>query len=147
MRVAEIKFDGYRLLCRVRNGEARLFTRNGNDWTGKLQTQADAIERLGMKDAWFDGEAVVFTEDGKSSFQALQNAFDSRFTGTIVYCVFDLLYANGYDLRQTPLMERKRLLASLLNGRRIDSVLKYSDHIAGDNQASFEEACRQGLEG
>lgn len=143
----EIKFDGYRLLCRVRNGEARLFTRNGNDWTSKLQTQADAIARLGMKDAWLDGEAVVFTEDGKSSFQALQNAFDSRFTGTIVYCVFDLLYANGYDLRQTPLMERKRLLASLLNGRRIDSVLKYSDHIIGDNQASFEEACRQGLEG
>ncbi len=143
----EIKFDGYRLLCRVRNGEARLFTRNGNDWTAKLQEQADAIVRLGVKEAWLDGEAVVLTEDGKSSFQALQNAFDSRFTGTIVYCVFDLLYANGYDLRQTPLIERKRLLASLLNGRVKDTRLRYSDHISGDNQASFEEACRQGLEG
>ena len=143
----EIKFDGYRLLCRVRNGEARLFTRNGNDWTGKLQNQADAIVRLGMKEAWLDGEAVVFTRDGRSSFQALQNAFDSRFTGTIVYCVFDLLYANGFDLRQTPLIERKRLLASLLHDRPADPVLRYSDHIVGDNQASFEEACRQGLEG
>ncbi len=142
----EIKFDGYRLLCRVKNGDARFFTRNGNDWTPKLSAQAEAVGRLGLKDAWLDGEAVVLTEQGRSSFQALQNAFDSRFTGTIVYCVFDLLYLNGYDLRATPLIERKRLLASLLNQFK-DPQLRYSDHIIGDNQASFEEACRQGLEG
>ena len=142
----EIKFDGYRLLCRVKNGDVRLFTRNAKDWTAKLEAQAEAIARLGLKEAWLDGEAVVLTEQGRSSFQALQNAFDSRFTGTIVYCLFDLLYLDGYDLRSTPLIERKRLLASLLN-RTSDSHLRYSDHIIGDNQASFEEACRQGLEG
>ncbi|HEX5549638.1 MAG TPA: DNA ligase D [Nitrospira sp.] len=142
----EIKFDGYRLLCRVKNGDARLFTRNGNDWTPKLSAQAEAVAHLGLKEAWLDGEAVVLTEQGRSSFQALQNAFDSRFTGTIVYCLFDLLYLNGYDLRATPLIERKRLLASLLNRSR-EPQLRYSDHIIGDNQASFEEACRQGLEG
>ncbi|HET9606875.1 MAG TPA: DNA ligase D [Nitrospira sp.] len=142
----EIKFDGYRLLCRVKNGDVRLFTRNGNDWTPKLSAQAAAVARLGLKEAWLDGEAVVLTDQGRSSFQALQNAFDSRFTGTIVYCVFDLLYLNGYDLRAAPLIERKRLLASLLNRSR-ESQLRYSDHIIGDNQASFEEACRQGLEG
>ena len=141
----EIKFDGYRLLCRVKKGEVRLFTRNGNDWTPKLGTQADAIRRLGLTDAWLDGEAVVLTDQGRSSFQALQNAFDSRFTGTIVYCVFDLLYLNGYDLRASPLIERKALLKSVLN--RSDPQLRYSDHIIGDNQASLEEACRQGLEG
>jgi bifunctional non-homologous end joining protein LigD len=142
----EIKFDGYRLLCRVKNGDVRLFTRNANDWTAKLAAQADAVARLKLGDAWLDGEAVVLTEQGRSSFQALQNAFDSHFTGTIVYCIFDLLYLNGYDLRATPLIERKRLLASLLN-RAGDRRLRYSDHIIGDNQASFEEACRQGLEG
>ena len=114
----EIKFDGYRLLCRVKNGDVRLFTRNGNDWTPKLSAQAEAVARLGLKEAWLDGEAVVLTDQGRSSFQALQNAFDSRFTGTIVYCVFDLLYLNGYDLRAAPLIERKRLLASLLNRSR-----------------------------
>jgi bifunctional non-homologous end joining protein LigD len=142
----EIKFDGYRLLCRVTDGDVRLFTRNNNDWTAKLSAQAEAVARLGLKQAWLDGEAVVFTDHGRSSFQALQNAFDSRFTGTIVYCVFDLLYLNGYDLRSTPLIERKRLLASLLHRSR-DPQLRYSDHIIGDNQASLEEACRQGLEG
>jgi bifunctional non-homologous end joining protein LigD len=142
----EIKFDGYRLLCRVKNGDVRLFTRNANDWTEKLVAQAEAVGRLGLKEAWLDGEAVVLTAEGRSSFQALQNAFDSRFTGTIVYCVFDLLYLNGYDLRSTPLIERKRLLASLLH-RSSDGHLRYSDHLIGDNQAAFEEACRQGLEG
>ena len=142
----EIKFDGYRLLCRVKKGEARLFTRNANDWTSKLSAQADAVAHLRLHDAWLDGEAVVLTEEGRSSFQALQNAFDSHFTGRIVYCLFDLLYLNGYDLRATPLIERKRLLASLLS-RSHDPHLRYSDHIIGDNQASFEEACRQGLEG
>jgi bifunctional non-homologous end joining protein LigD len=142
----EIKFDGYRLLCRVKNDDVRLFTRNANDWTAKLSAQADAVARLRLKEAWLDGEAVVLTEQGRSSFQALQNAFDSHFTGTIVYCIFDLLYLNGYDLRSTPLVERKRLLASLL-GRSSDVHLRYSDHIIGDNQASFDEACRQGLEG
>ncbi len=145
----EIKFDGYRLLCRVKHGEPRLFTRNANDWTPKLHAQAQAIAGLGLTDAWLDGEAVVFTAEGRSSFQELQNAFDSRFTGTIAYCIFDLLYINGYDLRATPLIERKRLLASLFDRppSRKDARLRYSDHIVGDNQASFEEACRQGLEG
>ncbi|HSF69504.1 MAG TPA: DNA ligase D [Nitrospira sp.] len=142
----EIKFDGYRLLCRVKNGDVRLFTRNANDWTAKLSAQAQAVARLGVTDAWLDGEAVVLTEQGRTSFQALQNAFDSRFTGTIVYCVFDLMYLNGYDLRPCPLIERKRLLASLCE-RSNDAHLRYSDHIIGDNEASFQEACRQGLEG
>ncbi|HET8721487.1 MAG TPA: DNA ligase D [Nitrospira sp.] len=142
----EIKFDGYRLLCRVKNGEVRLFTRNGNDWTPKLTAQAGAIARLGLMDAWLDGEAVVLTDQGRSSFQALQNAFDSRFTGTIVYCVFDLMYINGYDVRAAPLIERKALLKAILNRSR-QPQLRYSDHIVGENQASFEEACRQGLEG
>jgi bifunctional non-homologous end joining protein LigD len=142
----EIKFDGYRLLCRLKHGDVRFFTRNNNDWTAKLSAQAKAVAGLGLKEAWLDGEAVVLTDQGRSSFQALQNAFDSRFTGTIVYCVFDLLYLNGYDLRRTPLIERKALLASLLNRSRTPQ-LRYSDHIIGDNQASLEEACRQGLEG
>ena len=98
----EIKFDGYRLLCRVKNGDAGFSPAMATIGLPKLSAQAEAVARLGLKEAWLDGEAVVLTEQGRSSFQALQNAFDSRFTGTIVYCVFDLLYLNGYDLRATP---------------------------------------------
>ncbi|HEU4685886.1 MAG TPA: DNA ligase D [Nitrospira sp.] len=144
----EIKYDGYRILCRVRRGNATMYTRRANDWTGKLRVQAEAVSALGLADAWLDGEMVVFTSEGRTDFQALQNAFDGRFTGRIVYCLFDLLYLDGYDLRATPLVDRKRLLSSLLAGTQSgDSLLRYSDHIAGRGTTVFKEACRRGLEG
>jgi len=144
--VHEIKYDGYRIVARVRDGEVRLFTRNQNDWTEKLKPQVDALVSLGLSNAWLDGEAAVFTEEGKTDFQALQNAFDLHAPRPIVYCLFDVMYANGYDLRQVPLVERKRLLASLIGEDRT-GVIRYSDHIEGSGQAAFAEACRQGLEG
>lgn len=143
----EIKYDGYRIVARVGGRQARLFTRNQNDWTAKLQPQADAVASLDAADAWLDGEVVVFTEGGKTDFQALQNAFDRRSASRIVYCLFDVMYLNGYDLRQVPLVERKRLLASLFPDHSTSDVLRYSDHIAGDGHATFDEACRRGLEG
>src|SRR5690606_12556748 len=48
----EIKFDGYRILTRIRNGEVRLYTRNGHDWTDKLPLQAEAIAALNLEDTW-----------------------------------------------------------------------------------------------
>ena len=145
----EIKYDGYRILCCVRGGKVRLYTRHANDWTAKLRAQADAVAAFGMKNAWLDGEAVVFTDGGRTDFQALQNAFDSSFTGRIVYCLFDLLYLEGYDLRSTPLVERKRLLFSLVGEHAAngEGLLRYSDHIHGQGVEVFAEACRQGLEG
>lgn len=145
--IHEIKYDGYRIVCRVQRGKARLFTRNQHDWTDKLRPQAHAIESMGLTDAWLDGEVVVFTRQGTADFQALQNAFDLRSPQPIVYCLFDLLYLNGYDLRPVPLLERKRVLASLLDKGAGRPVLRYSDHLVGGGEAAFEEACRQGLEG
>jgi bifunctional non-homologous end joining protein LigD len=157
--IHEIKYDGYRILCRIRDGKVHLFTRSGHDWTAKLELQARAVSSLGLANAWLDGEVVIFTEDGKTSFQALQNAFDANFSGRIVYCLFDVPYLNGYDLRFVPLLERKRLLASLLEAstparrggsareRPDRTLLRYSDHIVGEGETSLKEACRRGLEG
>jgi len=145
----EIKYDGYRILCCIRGGKVTLYTRHANDWTAKLRAQADSIAALGVKNAWLDGEVVVFTDEGKTDFQALQNAFDSSFSGPIVYCLFDLLYLEGYDLRSMALVERKRLLSSLIGQYRADgeSLLRYSDHIEGRGSEVLAEACRRGLEG
>jgi bifunctional non-homologous end joining protein LigD len=142
----EVKLDGYRILCACRDGEARLFTRNGNDWTGKLPQHARAVRGLGVDEAWLDGEVVVLARDGTSSFQALQNAFDEARETAIVYYLFDLLYLNGDDLRRVPLLERKQRLASLLE-RTKDPLLRYSEHYEGDGQTIFEHACLHGLEG
>ena len=69
----EIKFDGYRMLARIRDGDVRLFTRNGHDWTERLPRQAKALQALKLKDSWLDGEVVSLNGDGLPDFQALQN--------------------------------------------------------------------------
>src|SRR5580704_5249656 len=109
--IHEIKFDGYRMLCRVENGEVGLVTRGRHDWTNRFSHLASDLLRLPVKSAWLDGEIVALRPDGISDFSALQSAFRTRATSQLSYCVFDLLYLDGYDLRPCPLAERKRLLA------------------------------------
>jgi bifunctional non-homologous end joining protein LigD len=145
--VHELKYDGYRMLCSLRDGRVNLLTRNGNDWTSKLQQIAEAAGRLPVKQVWLDGEVVALMPDGSVNFQALQNAFDVRSETDLVYYVFDLLYLDGYDLRSSPLIERKRLLGSLLGELPPSSVIRYSDHIAGQGAVVYAEACARGMEG
>ena len=76
--VHEIKFDGYRMLCRVSNGKAQFISRNGHDWTHKFPELAEAAGGLAVDDAMLDGEVVALNSDGTTSFQTLQNVFQSR---------------------------------------------------------------------
>ena len=70
--VIENKWDGYRVLARIVTGKAKLFTRNGNDWTHKLESLARDVESLGIDKAWLDGEMVVMNEQGVPDFNRLQ---------------------------------------------------------------------------
>jgi bifunctional non-homologous end joining protein LigD len=142
----EIKFDGYRIGAHVRKGEVTLYTRNGNDWTATFPTIADAVGRLGATDALIDGEVAVMLPDGRTSFQALQNATAGRLQGTLVYVVFDLLRLGGENLETLPLEERKTRLKKLV-GRRAAGRIRFSDHVVGHGGEYFEEACRLKLEG
>ena len=144
--VHELKYDGYRLLCRVKNEAAKLVTRNGNDWTTKLHRIAEAAAALPVKNAWLDGEVVALMPDGTISFQALQKAFDMRSETNLVYYAFDLLYLDGYDVRQCTLLDRKRSLAAMMPSDA-SGLIRYSDHITGRGETVFVEACRQGMEG
>jgi bifunctional non-homologous end joining protein LigD len=138
--VHELKYDGYRILARVKQHSAQLFTRNQHDWTSKLQQIASTVAALPVKTAWFDGEVIALTPDGQISFQALQNAFDRRADTDLVYYVFDVLYLNGYDLRQVPLLHRKHVLAAILQGTK-SGLVRFSDHIVGGGDVVFEQAC------
>ena len=142
----EIKFDGYRMLCRIEGGRARLISRNGKDWTERFRRVADAAALLPVKDALLDGEVVRFDARGHTSFQALQAVLAPGTAHDVDFCVFDLLHLDGHDLSAVPLLERKRALARLV-GKRKGSVLRYSDHVVGAGPAFHAAACRQGLEG
>jgi bifunctional non-homologous end joining protein LigD len=142
----EIKYDGYRIGARVRHGRVSLYTRNGNDWTAAFPDVADAVGHLRLDDALIDGEVAVVLPDGRTSFQALQNTAGGGNRRTLVYFVFDLLRINGETLERRPLEERKAVLKKLV-GSRSTGRIRFSEHIEGNGQAFFSEACRAGLEG
>ncbi len=146
--VYEIKYDGYRMLTRLSRGQARVFTRNGHDWTDRVPALAQAMEALPAKDAWLDGEIAVLDPEGKSSFHALQKELSDDAKGTpICYYVFDLLYLDGRDLRGLPLSQRKDLLAKLLSDAPPSSIIRFSEHIDAPGKEFHEQACLHGLEG
>ncbi|MGE5170309.1 MAG: DNA ligase D [Rudaea sp.] len=140
----EIKLDGYRMLCRVARGRCRIFSRNGKEWTSAFPAVAAAVARLPVNSAWLDGEIVVLDASGRTSFQALQNVLSDGASAKPLYCVFDLPYLDGYDLRDVPLETRKALLAKVIGDA---PGVKFSDHVRGNGAGFFAEACRLGLEG
>jgi bifunctional non-homologous end joining protein LigD len=144
--IHEIKFDGYRTGCLVEGAHCRLVTRNGNDWTARFPTISGAARRLRVRTALLDGEVTVLLPDGRTSFQALQNAFGTGTANDMVYFVFDLLELNGRNVSAEPLEERKKKLAALV-ARLHGKVIRYSEHTVGDGPRVLAEACRIGLEG
>lgn len=142
----EIKFDGYRMLARIRDGEVRLFTRNGHDWTERLPRQAKAVQALKLKDSWLDGEVVSLNGDGLPDFQALQNAFDIGRSLDIVYYLFDAPFLNGQDQREAPVEDRRAALKAALAGSR-SKLLRFSEAFTAHHRDIFESACDLALEG
>lgn len=148
--IHEIKYDGYRLLAWVDGGSVRLLTRNRKDWSARFPKIVAALARLGLGGAVLDGEAAVELGDGRTSFQALQNALRDPSQGRLRFLVFDALYVDGEDLRGLPLTSRKtRLESELANvtSHDVEGVIRYSEHVVGHGPAFLEEACRHGLEG
>jgi len=143
----EIKFDGYRILARVDGDDVRLFTRRGNDWSERMPALVEAVRALGLGSAWLDGEIVVTGEHGAPDFNALQNAFDASRTAAIRYYLFDLPYCAGHDLRQVPLLERRAILAGLLERAPASERIRFSENFDADVEQLLQNACRMRLEG
>jgi bifunctional non-homologous end joining protein LigD len=143
--IHELKLDGYRVIARLEKGKVRLLTRSGQDWTDRFTPLAEAVATLPVDTACLDGEAVVLDAHGRSDFQALQQSFGQ--TSRLHFFLFDLLYLNGYDLRESTLVERKRLLQQLLARVPSGSLLLYSDHVVGHGEVFYKEACQRGVEG
>lgn len=140
--IHEIKYDGYRLQPHVDRGKARIFTRNGHDWTKRFSNIAGFFALKGQ--SIFDGEAVVIHE-GRTNFSELQADLASGRQDRIVFYAFDLLFHNGEDLRKLPQLYRKERLKELVD--MLSSPILYSEHHEGDGQALFEAAAKLNYEG
>src|SRR5687767_10984986 len=112
----ELKYDGYRIGAERSGRTVRLWTRKLNDWTKTFPEIADDVRALTAKSAFLDGEVAIETADGRTSFQALQNAIALRPPRKgLVFFAFDLLELNGENLTALPIEERKARLQQLLS--------------------------------
>jgi len=149
--IFETKWDGFRSICFISGGKARFVSRNQIEMTPQYPELHDLAGQIGAKQAILDGEIVALDEHGLPRFQLLQprvgrkSGVDAlRGKGQIVYFVFDLLYADGYDLRNCTVVERKAKLAEIL---RPANFIKLSEHVEGDGEAFFREIEKFHLEG
>ncbi|MCC2637894.1 MAG: ligase [Moraxellaceae bacterium] len=158
--LVETKLDGYRLLAQIDNGAVRLWTRNREDWSARLPRLVAELQRLPVRNAWLDGEAVALDRAGRASFSLLQRALARGDDGQqLRYYLFDLLFVDGSDLRGLPQLERKERLRELLAGTVQEALagtglgsagercLRYCGHGVGRLDDAFRAACLQGEEG
>ena len=138
----EVKWDGYRAIAEVRGGVVRLYSRNRKSFNDAYGPVVQSLRQIGH-DVVLDGEVVVVDDSGMSQFQLLQN-YQKSGEGRLVYYVFDVLYADGHDLRDLPLRRRKEILHKLVDG--VPNV-QFSEHVEEKGKAFFEAAARAGLEG
>src|SRR3712207_5176564 len=131
--------------ARIEEGNLRLLTRTGLDWTDKYPAIADALLRIPVTQAYLDGELCVLSEAGLTSFSAMQAATDARSTEGLVFVLFDLLYLDGEDLTGKPLGVRKERLEALLASA--PPGLQYSEHHLVSGQSFYRHACKLGIEG
>jgi DNA ligase D-like protein (predicted 3'-phosphoesterase) len=113
--VHEIKYDGYRTLAFIDNGQVRLITRNGHDWTHRYGALAKALAKLPCKTALIDGEVVVQDPRGVAKLDLLEQALSEGDSHAMTYFAFDLCHLDGVDLSACVLVDRKRALAGLLS--------------------------------
>jgi bifunctional non-homologous end joining protein LigD len=151
--IFELKLDGYRLLAGKQHGEARLLTRNGNDYTDVFPEIARAIKALPADNFIVDGEVVCLDAAGKPSFSRLQqrgrlsSPVDIRRAAVelpATYYAFDLVAYDDFDLRPLPLVRRKAFLADVIP--KLGPV-RYLEHIEREGEAFLEQVTKIGLEG
>ena len=122
--IHEIKWDGIRGLSYIEDGHLQIYTKRGNERTAYYPELSDIITLLGAKQAILDGEIVIFDDAGNPSFysslvrERVKDIKKVRYYSESYpakYILFDIIYLNGKDLTQTLLMERKKILESVIN--------------------------------
>jgi bifunctional non-homologous end joining protein LigD len=147
----EIKWDGVRALAWIDEGALTLRARSGADITGRYPELASLPTALSVRQAVLDGEIAALDAHGRSDFERLQERMHVRVPAEslvsrvpVVFFAFDLLHCDGYDLRKSPLIERKQLLQRLLH---TSEKFRFSDHQLQHGKELFGLARDTGLEG
>ncbi|WP_426690027.1 DNA ligase D [Rhodanobacter ginsengiterrae] len=141
----EVKWDGYRILGVIADGEVQLWSRNALSWNERLPDVVQSLQALGLWSARLDGELVAMDSQGRSDFNSLQKTLSGEAMHPLVYMLFDLVHLEGSDLSRVPLIERKQLLQTVLE--HVPGHLALSTHAIGNGEAAFAMALEQQWEG
>ena len=139
----ELKLDGYRAIAFKRKGAVHLRSRNDNDFNGRYPAVVKALEKL-PDDSVIDGEVVAFDQEGRPSFNALQNYGSGP--APVVYYIFDVMVLGGLDLRRQPLRKRRELLEKDVLPRLTEPV-RYSAPLDADLPVLIQSIKAHGFEG
>ena len=140
--VFEVKWDGYRAVAEIRDGDVALYSRNLLPLNRKFAPIVDALRAFRFE-AVLDGEVVAVDDRGYPDFQLLQN-YGKSGSGHLLYYVFDLLHFQGHDLTSLPLLRRKEILKRILPSA---PRIRFSDHVETDGVLFFKVIKEKGLEG
>jgi bifunctional non-homologous end joining protein LigD len=122
--VHEIKHDGFRIVARKNGAQVRLYSRPGNDLTGRFPLIVETLKNLRTQSCILDGEAVACDDNGLAVFDRIRYR---RHDGKVFLYAFDLIELNGDDLRREPLEVRKTTLASVL--RKAGPGVQLNEHL------------------
>jgi bifunctional non-homologous end joining protein LigD len=139
----EVKWDGYRALAFIKNGQVELKSRNAKSFNEKFYSVFAALQQSGLN-AVIDGEIVVTNAKGLSNFGGLQN-WRSEADGELIYYVFDVLWLDGRDLTKLALSERRAVLRSVLPPT--SELIRLSENFDEPGTKAFETARKLGFEG
>ena len=146
----EIKWDGVRALCRIKDGKLEIETRKGNRCEKQYPELADLPKHVNAKEAWLDGEICVLDEQGRARFELIQPRISASASPRLVESspvtlfIFDVLYLDGYDVRGVALEDRKRLSNAIVTP---DQHIRLSESFNTDGEQMFEAARQMRLEG
>ena len=142
--VYEEKVDGWRMVAYKTGQVVRLLSRKGLDHTRRFASLAKAISKLPSAELVLDGEVAVFDQRLVSRFDLLSEPEPDAVVTPPVYVAFDVLYANGQDLRGRPLSARRETLEELVEDA--DGIFAVR-RLADDGHAAWAEVQQRGLEG
>ncbi len=148
----EIKWDGIRALCFLKNGSLEIQSRRGNRCEKQYPELSGLASQVNAKTVWLDGEICVLDEQGRARFEKIQPRIGANLTAVphlaettpATLFLFDVLYVDGYDVRGASLDDRKRLLNALVTP---SDQIRISEAFETDGEHMFEAARQMGLEG
>ncbi|HEX5949785.1 MAG TPA: non-homologous end-joining DNA ligase [Actinomycetota bacterium] len=149
----EPKFDGIRSTTYMATDATRLVTRRGRDVSAQYPELHMVHELVNQVNAVIDAEIVAFDEDGRNSFEALQQRMNlanereikrAAQKVPVAMVAFDLLWLDGSDVTGLSLEERRDLLVSVVEE---DERLQLITHVEGSGKAFAKTAKSLRLEG